>query len=206
MLLLLRSAAGPVSANAGINFGVNGIAGPTAAAGIAFNVPAPTSIELNVFAGAKINFLTGGIPVGYLAGAGATGFNFDVTGFGGFGFVARADITFGVAGTVGTTLQGIGNASTNLDATGAAAAKTTAGVSLFLNLTGSATISGGTLTPSGTTAMSLTVNGSAVLNTPAIADFHLVVQGTGFPDVVGLATDMRLTFECDSIRTFFRKG
>jgi len=207
MLLLLRSAASGLPAgNAGITLGTVGIAGPVGAASITFGVPAPTNLEINVFAAASLSVTAAGIPVGFVSGTATGDLHLSLIGFGGFGFVARGDITLGVAGTVGSTLQGIGNASTTLGGTGAPLATTTAGVSLFLNLSGAATISGGTLTPSATTAIQLSINGSAVLGTLASGDIDINVAGTGYPQIVGLATQMRLSFSCDEIRTFFRKG
>jgi len=207
MLLLLRSAASGLPAgNAGIQFGVNGIAGPVATAGISFGVPSPTSIEINVFANAGLQLEAIGIPVGFLSSSGNADLHLSAVGSGGYGFVANADIRFTVTGTVGSTLQGVGNANIALGGAGAAIATTTAGVSLFLNITGAATISGGTLTPSGSTKIALSLNGNSVLGTSTLADIHFDVHGQGFPQIVGLATQMRLSFSCDEIRTFFRRG
>jgi hypothetical protein len=163
-------------------------------------------IELNVFGAAAVKIGVSGIPIGFLTSSGNASISVTTTGFGGFGFLARGDIRFNVTGTVGSTLQGIGIASLTFTDAGAGRIQTPASASTRLDVAGTPSLSGGTLTPAGSTGITLTVGGSAGFSETALADIQFDVQGTGFPEIVGLATQMRLSFSCDEIRTFFRKG
>jgi len=211
MLLLLRSATGgPVTAAL---TGVGGLSatGSSVSAALtgvgAFTVSG--SVELNLFA--SLDGVGGlvGISQGFQTRTAAITGQGDLNALGGFSGVANFAGLGGLSGTVGSTLQGTASLSGAgfLADGGIARADTTSILAGQGSLTGTGNVSGGTVTPSA----ALSANGSLTVTTPLfVAVINLggagALAGTGFPDVVGLATTMRLSFSADEIRTFFRGG
>lgn len=208
MLLLLRSPpAGPVSALASFGFGLNA-SGSVSTALVSFSMGlALGSIEINVSADVGFTHKLSGISTGFLsAPATMVPVAVDVTATGGFGAAAQLTSTFGLTGTVGSTLQGIGSPAMTFGLTGSPLIAITGNSALTLGLAGTPVVSGGTVTPAALTSISLNLVGAGLLPAQAICDTQVGLQGTGFPHIVGLATQMRLSFSSDEIRTFFRKG
>lgn len=208
MLLLLRSPpSGTPAAVASIGFGLNA-AGSVATANISFSLGLSLSaIEINVSADVGFTNQLTGISAGFLsAPATLIPVAINVTAAGGFGSVTTLTTVFGLTGTVGSTLQGQANAAMTFGLTGSPLIVSSANAALTLGLAAAATLSGGTLTPVAQIGIQLDLNAAPFLGSQAICDTQLGLQGTGFPHIVGLATQMKLSFSSDEIRTFFRKG
>lgn len=212
MLLLLRSApSGSPAANLGITLGLAGIAGPTAALAITLGLGAPNSVELNVFATPDVRFGLTGISTGFVTRSANVDLHTDLVAFGGFGEHANCDVLMGLTGTsaAGGFLQGTAALGTTLGLTGSVQiVGITAAPDIHLSIAGLPTISGGTVSSAATLDTRLSLNGAPVLTSIAAADIHLDMHGTGIAltSTSSPAASMRLTFEADEIRTFFRRG
>ena len=207
MLLLLRGVvSGATAATLGLSLGLSGVAGTTATLSTQVGLTQPTTVELNVFASPDIKIGLTGIPVGFLSRSATLDSQLGLAAVGGFGQIPTLTLTLGLSGTVGSFLQGLANPAITH---GLSASGTISGASnlrTFLALSGSPTVSGGTVTPSASTGLQLSLAGTAVLSTQSILDITHDLTGAGITKVPNLATDMRLSFETDEIRLFFRKG
>lgn len=209
MLLLFKAApAGVAAGTLGITFGLSGIAGTTGTADIHFGLSPITSIELNVFGTADIHFGLSGIPLGFLTRAGTVDTQLNLAGFGGFGDTRTVGIVLGLSGTIGTTLQGNGVLGINLGLSANGIPSGAGVLRTILGLTGTPTISGGTITPTGSVGISMDLVAIPVMVANALADLTLDLQGVGVLAIPfeNQARTMRLSFSADEIRTFFRKG
>lgn len=209
MLLIFKQAASGVAAGTlGIAFGLSGVAGTTGKADIHLGLPDITSIEINVFGIADVHFGLVGIPIGFLTRTGTLDTRLDLMGFGGFGDTRALDIVFGLSGTVGSTLQGNGTLGINLGLSASLIPSGIGTLTTVLGLSGSPTISGGTITPTGSAGISLRLTAIPVMAMNGLADISLDLDGLGtaLTPIDSQATQMRLTFSADQIRTFFRKG
>lgn len=179
MLLLLRGASGPVGANVGINFGLNGIAGPTAQLGMSLDLGPPNSVELNIFSVLDLHFGVNAISAGFLSRTANLDAHLVLAGNAGFVEVANLDIHTGLAGTVGSFLQGIANLGITCGLAGALVAQVSVNHDIHLLIAGVASISGGTLTPFANLDLQLTLNGAIVNAVTGICDLKLDLQGVG---------------------------
>jgi len=208
VLLLLRSPpSGSPAAVASIGFGLTA-AGSASTATLSFSLGLTLSaIEINVSADVGFTNQLTGISAGFLsAPATLIPVAINVSASGGFGSVTTLTTLFGLTGTVGSTLQGQANSAMTFGLSGSPIIVSPATVGLNLGLTAAATLSGGTLTPTAQVGIRLDLTAASFLGSQAICDTQFGLQGTGFPQIVGLATQMRLSFSSDEIRTFFRKG
>jgi hypothetical protein len=208
MLLLLRSPpSGSPAAIAAISFGLvaagnTGITQLSTSFGINL-----TSVEISISANVGFANKLTGISVGFLSGP-ATAINtaFDLPASGGFGGATQLTTVFGLTGTVGSTLQGIGAPDITLGLNASPLIAITGKPGIVFALAGTPITSGGTVTPTAVTNFTFSLNGTPSQTTSAVCDMALGLKGTAITSVPNLATDMRLSFECDEIRVFFRKG
>jgi len=208
MLLLLRSAA---SANPAATLTASGslsAAGTTGATTLtATGSLTLGSIELHVFAaldgqgnlqGLSQNFLTG---IAALTGAG------DLASIGGFQSSATLTGLGSLSATVGTVFQGIGGLNAQGGLTAAGSILQSARLDGTGSLSAAGIVTGGIVTPTATLAGIgiLSITGAVLAS-----DANLIgtgdLTGFGFRQAIGFATQMRLSFSSDEIRTFFRKG
>lgn len=209
MLLLFKPAVTLPAASLGIVLGLSGAgSGVTATLTTNIGLTAPTSIELRVNVTPDIHLGLVGIPVGFKSGVANIPLQIGINSKGGFGEVATPAILMGLSGTVGSFFDG-GNVTlgTALGLSGNAAPSVNATPTIKLGITGTPTVSDGTVTPTATTGIVLGVTGSGFFANQAIADITFDLNGTGAtqaPPTVTIAS-MALTFEADSMRMFFRK-
>jgi hypothetical protein len=209
MLLLLRSPpSGATAAIAAIGLGLVA-AGSIGTANLSTSFGLTLSgVELNVTGDVGFANKLTGISVGFLsAPATAIHMAFGLPAGGGFGAITQLTTLLGLTATVGSTLQGTAISTIGFGLTTAPKIAVTANPTIGLALAGSPiTVSGGTITPSAVAAIHLSLNGAAVSVTSAVCDIATDISGTPSTSVLNLATQMRLSFSADEIRTFFRKG
>jgi len=207
MLLLLKSAAsGVAAASLGISLGLSGIAGTTATLDIHAGLTPPESVELNIFGTPDVHFGLSGISSGFVSNSATLDSNLSLNAFGGFGSSPTLSLLLGLSGTVGGTLQGNAVAGILHGLTGALSVLPSATETILCGLTGTPTLSGGTLTPTGSVAITLTLSGQAVATATAVCGTQLNLSATGQYAILTLATQMIVSFSTDEIVTFFRKG
>jgi hypothetical protein len=209
MLLLLKTAAGgAVSANLGINFGLSSVSGPQASLGLLISLQSPTSVELQVTNTQDIHFGLTSISAGFLTRSATVDAHLDLGSTSGYAETSNLGITFGLSGTVGSTLQGIASPGISFGLTGSLQSIHSAALTTNLGIAGAATISGGTVNVAASIGLQLNLATAPVMTSVASADMDLDLHGIGLaltPTTSQVAT-MRLTFEADQIRTFFRRG
>jgi hypothetical protein len=209
MLLLLRSPpSGTPAAVVAIGLGLAAFGSTTTASvGTSFGLTL-SSIEINVSADVGFANKLTGISVGFLsAPATAIPIAFGLPAGGGFGAVTQLTTLFGLSGTIGTTLQGTATPAISFGLPAAPSIVTSANPRITLALAGSPiTVSGGTITPTAVAGITLSLNGFAIPLATAVCDIATDISGTPITSVLNLATQMRLSFEADEIRLFFRKG
>lgn len=209
MLLLLKSpASGIAAATCSLSLGLSAVAGATATLSLIAGLTPPESVELNVFVTPTLNLGLTAIPVGFLTRSSTVSLQLPLAATGGFGSPVNLSLALGLSGTVGSFLQGTATETLVLGLTGAGANPGVATLSAQLGLIGAPTVSGGTLTPTASLPLTLSLAGVPVMISGAIVDMTLALQGTGIASIplINQAVGMRLTFEADEIRTFFRKG
>lgn len=207
MLLLLKSpATGLAAATVGISLGLTAIAGTTASLGITLGLTPPESVELNVFVTPDIRIGLTAISSGFLTRTATLTTNLDLPASGGFGASPVMDIHMGLSGTVGLFLQAAATPAITLGLTGAGVVPGRASLSTVLGLSGAPDVSGGTVNPSASLSHTLTL--TAGLTGLGFGTLGMVmdITGTGQYAIPTLATQMRLSFSADEIRTFFRRG
>jgi hypothetical protein len=169
---------------------------------------APTSIEFQVSGSCLGTGLVTAISSGFLSRTAFVDGTGLVSAFGGYGETATITGTGLVSATVGSFFDG---GAVSVTGTGSVTAAGSFGdIPLFIggsgSVTGIPTITGGTITVSATAqgiglcsaSMPLLIEQASLMGTGT-------VTATGETAVTSLATDMRLSFESDEIRLFFRK-
>lgn len=207
MLLLLKSVvSGAAAATLGLTLGLSGIAGTTATLTINAGLTPPESVELNVFATPDIHVGLSGISSGFVSNSAVLTTNLNLPALGGFTASPTLSLLLGLSGTVGGTLQGNASAGITCGLTGGLYALPSATETIVCGLTGIPTLSGGTLTPTASIPLTLSLSGQSVMIDAAICGLVLNLTATGQYAIPTLATQMRLSFSSDEIRTFFRRG
>lgn len=209
MLLLLKSPpSGIAAATCTLSLGLAALAGPQATLTLVAGLNAPNSVELNVFVTPDLTLGLTAIPVGFLTRTATADLQLPLSAQGGFGASATPSLNLGLSGTVGSFLQGTATETLVLGLTGAGSSPGSATLSAQLGLTGAPTVSGGTLTPTTSLPLTLSLSGAPVMIAGSLLDLTLGLTGTGITPipVSSQARTMRLTFETDEIRVFFRKG
>jgi len=210
MLLLLKGASGTLTATiAGVGAVV--ASGSTVSATLAGRgdlIP-PESIELMI--SADIAGVGGVLAIsqGFLSRSASVDGIGIVTAFGGFGATLTLAGMGGVTGTVGSFFDGGAVALAGTGAVSAAAQHVIP--STLIAGTGavaaSPIISGGTISSAAVVAGTGSVSASTPLLTAVLTlDGQGGIQATGGYAIATLATQMRLSFSADEIRTFFRRG
>lgn len=207
MLLLLRSvASGAAAASLGITLGLSAVAGTTATLNVTLGLTPPESIELNVFATPDIHFGLSGISSGFVSNSAILDTHLNLPAMGGFTASPTLGILIGLSGTVGGTLQGNASADIHCGLTGSLQVVPGATQTIVCGLAGTPTVSGGTLTPTANVDLIFTLAGQPVSLSAALCDLKLDLAAAGQFAIPTLATQMRLTFSSDEIRTFFWRG
>jgi len=116
------------------------------------------------------------------------------------------NITLGLSGTVGSFLQSTATPDITLGVTASGVTPGVGSLSTVLALAGAPQLSGGTLTPTASAGLQLTLVGSSVMGAGSLVNTTLNLTGVPAIKIPNLATEMRLSFETDEIRLFFRKG
>lgn len=206
-LLLKSSAGGSPVANLGITFGLSAISGVLANLDMHLDLLPPNAVELQVTNTQDIHFGLTSIPIGFLTRSANLDSTLGLIAVGGFAEHATLTIQMGLAGTVGTSFTSAANVGIVMGLTGSLASANTASPDIKLGLSGAPTISGGTLTPSANLGMNFGLTASQPgFVAQANLDVKLDLQAIAGIFVPTLATQMRLSFSADEIRTFFRKG
>jgi hypothetical protein len=209
MLLLLKGAqSGIAAATLGIGFGLSGIAGTTASLGVVIGLTPPEAVEANIFVTPDIHFGLSAISTGFLTRTASLSTTLDLAPRGGFGASPTLGILMGLSGTVGTFLQSTAIPGITMGLTASLASPATASLSTVFTIAGSPTISGGTVSTAATHTIQMSLNGAPIFVGRASLDMDLNLTGIGTLAIPfeNQARTMRLTFECDQIRTFFRRG
>jgi hypothetical protein len=208
MLLLLKS---PASVNPAGALTATGSLNATGSTG-SVNLSGTGSLALANFELHVFGIFSGAgdlqaLPQNFRTGFGSLTANGDLQGTPGFGPTAVLAGLGNLSGTVGTVFQGIAALNAQGGLTAAGRIISSAQLTGLGKLAAVGAVSGGIVTPTAVLAAvgALTVTGT-VLSITASLDGQGDLQGAGFPSIVGLATQMRLSFSCDEIRTFFRKG
>jgi hypothetical protein len=208
MLLLLRSpATGPVSATLTAQGGLtaSGSTGAIALSGVGGLTLG--DIELYIFATFDGQGTLQALPAGTAVRSASLTATGDLLAFGGYAGSANLSGLGTLSGTVGTVFQGNAILSGTGAITGVLRYIAIATLSGRGTLSAVGVVTGGVVTPNAVLAGvgNLTVTG-AVLGVNARLNGTGDLSGFGFPQQVGFATQMKLSFSCDEIRTFFRKG
>lgn len=207
MLLLLKSpASAAAAATCSLGLGLSAVAGTTATLTLVAGLTPPESVELKVFVTPTLNLGLTAIPVGFLTRTAIASLQLSLAAAGGFGSPTNLSLLLGLSGTVGSTLQGTAIETLVLGLTSAGTNPAIGTLTAQLGLTGAPTISGGTVTPSASLPLVLSLAGVPVMVSTAICDLTTTLTGDGGSKVPNLARDMRLSFSSDETRLFFRKG
>jgi len=208
MLLLLRGAA---PANPSVTFSLQ--------SGLAFDNSAHVtfanvlsfgpfdSVELQI----SVNFdlHTGLTPIPFLTVG--PGVSFDthlgLTGLGGYSDRVTFANTLNSGWTVGSTLQGAVSFAITSALTGDLRAAPVCALGLVSAISwGVPNISGGTLNAGVSFALQSALLGTPIFVDGVSFDAHTDLQATARIVIPNLATEVRLSFETDEMRLFFRKG
>jgi len=207
MLLLLKSVvSGAAAASLGITLGLSGVAGTSATLDLHAGLTPPESVELNIFVTPDVHFGLSGISAGFVSNSATLNTLANLSGVGGFTATPTLALLMGLSGTVGGTLQGNASAGITCGLSGLLQVLPSAVQTILCGLTGIPTLSGGTLTPTASIPLTLSLAGQPVSVAGAICDLTLDLTGTAQFAIPTLATQMRLSFSADEIRTFFRRG
>jgi len=205
MLLLLKTPpSGATTATLGLALGLMGDPGAHATADLTLGLSPPTAIEANVFGNLGVTLGLQGISVGLLTRSASCDLSLPILAAGGFGDIPTLTLALGLSGTVGSFLQGTGSCDLTLGITGAASVPAQGTLPLTLGLSAAADLSGGTLTPTAMAGLALSLNGAPLIGSVASLDLSLDLQPTSELIFGSAATQMRVTFQGDSIRMFFK--
>jgi hypothetical protein len=208
MLLLLRSPpTGLAAASLGITLGLTATgSGTSATLGITLGLTPPESIEMQLTGVCGITFGLSGVPIGFQAGAATPGIVMGLAARGGFGGSPTIPINLGLSGTVGSFFDGIGTVTITHGLTAFPVIVAGASLGITLGLSGAPIISGGTISGAANLATNLDLtNTSHALGTSGLLALTLGLRGSAFAETASTVESMALTFESDSVRTFFRK-
>lgn len=208
MLLLLKSPPSGIPAGTLAAFGSLSASGSTQASNLSGSGSLTLSaIELHVFATYAASGNLQALPQNFRVGAGALTANGNLSATVGFGPSATLAAFGNLSGTVGTVFQGIGALNAQGGLTVSGVLLDTGKLIALGNLAATGQVTGGVVTPSALLAAhgDLVITGASfALNANLSGQGDL--SGFGFPQQVGFATQMRISFSADEIRVFFRKG
>jgi len=206
MLLLLKTPITATAASLGIGFGLTAAgSGVTTTVGIQFGLTPPESIEFNITDLSSLRLGLSGIGQSFQARTAVPGITCGLTAIGGFGSSPTLPLTFGLSGTVGTVFQGHASLDITQGISGSLSALGSAVSTLQLTLNGTPIISGGVLSSAGILDTHLDVATTYTLGANAPVTLNFGLAATGQVSAATLVESMIVTFERDSIRTFFRK-